>query len=264
MSRILLGATLLAICVAASARAQDTRLANKLYDPAQVVLIEGKVNIQATIRFDKNETIENVAIGDSRAWQVTPNKRANLLFVKPMAERATTNMTVITDKRTYYFDLVANPNAKPIYALDFEFPNNAVDESKQVADTARQPNSVEFAAANDPYAVVNPNTLNFEWRAQGDKDVLPDRVYDDGEATFLIWRTGQPLPAILLKNDEGAEGPVNFAVRGDVIVIAGVPREIVLRSGRHSAKLSNEESGRQLVRSGPAALARINASEIKQ
>ena len=44
-------------------------------------------------------------------------------------------------------------------------------------------------------------------------------------------------PAILVRDEKGAEGPVNYAVRGDVIVVEGVPTTILLRSGKSSAQL---------------------------
>jgi type IV secretion system protein VirB9 len=251
------------LAMSAPAAAEDPRLVERLYDPSEVVTIEGKVKVQTTIKFGEGETIENVAIGDSQAWQITPNKRANLLFVKPLAEQAATNMTVVTDKRTYYFDLVASPKARPFYALDFEYAAEAGKERQQETDASRLPTPVELAAANDPYAVVHPGSLNFDWRVKGDKKLLPDRVYDDGEATFLIWPVGQPLPAILVKDHEGTEGPVNFAVRGEVIVIAAVPREIVLRSGKNVAALFNEGPADRTGRAPPLALARANASEVK-
>ncbi len=56
---------------------------------------------------------------------------------------------------------------------------------------------------------------------------------------FLTWARGRPLPAILTANAKGDEGPVNFTVREDVIVLDGVPREIVLRSGDEKAMLVN-------------------------
>ena len=71
------------------------------------------------------------------------------------------------------------------------------------------------------------------------------RVYDDGTATFLAWPAGAPVPAILMKDEQGTEGPVNFAVRGDVIVVDGVPRELVLRSGKDMATLYNNGPQRQ-------------------
>ena len=48
------------------------------------------------------------------------------------------------------------------------------------------------------------------------------------------------MPAILVKDHEGTEGPVNFAVRGDTIVLDVVPGEIILRSGNNAAMLINE------------------------
>lgn len=260
---LLLGAASAGL-MAAPAHA-DPRLIDQLYNPDQVVKIEGRANVQATIRFGENETIENVAIGDSSKWQVTPNKRANLLFVKPLADRAATNMTVVTDKRTYLFDLVASPAHKnPLYVLAFDYPQE-LEEVQQAAapvDPALQPNAAEVAAASDPYAVLDPAELNFKWASQGNTRLLPERIFDDGDATFLAWPLDTPLPAILVRDGEGVEGPVNFAVRGDVIVVDGVPREIILRSGEEIATLVNEGPARP-VQSNPSALARAGAENAE-
>ena len=87
--------------------------------------------------------------------------------------------------------------------------------------------------------MVYPADLNFAWNASGDPELLPENTYDDGTATFLTWPGGREVPAILVTNSEGVEGPVNFTVRGDMIVVDGVPRSIVLRSGEDSAELVN-------------------------
>lgn len=250
---------LAAMGLAAPAHA-DPRLVDRLFDPDQVVKIEGKANVQTTIKFGENETIENVAIGDASKWQVTPNRRADLLFVKPLADRAATNMTVVTSKHTYLFDLVASPGHRnPLYVLAFDYPQE-VEEAPELAsaDPAAQPSTVELAAASDPYAVLDPAELNFEWASQGVKGLLPERIFDDGDATFLSWPFGTPMPAILMRDRDGVEGPVNFAVRGDVIVVDGVPREIILRSGEEVATLTNEGPVRP-TRSNPSTLAQIHA-----
>lgn len=242
MTRAVLIAALLATAPLATAQAEDPRLVERFYDASEVVRVEGRVNVQAMIRFGEDEQIENVAIGDSQQWQVTPNRRANLLFIKPLAERAATNMTVVTDKHTYLFDLVASPaHRNPLYVLAFTYPDAPEEDEAQLAENAPQgPNAVELAATSDPYAVVDPAALNHAWASKGDAKLFPAQVYDDGEATFLTWSPGATLPAILVKDHEGTEGPVNFAVRGDVIVVDGVPREIVLRSGEDSATLTNQ------------------------
>jgi len=269
MSRAVLQPALRAALVCATALAApaftapahaDPRLVDRLYDASQVVRVEGRANVQTTIQFGDNERIENVAIGDSSKWQVTPNKRADLLFVKPLADRASTNMTVVTDKRTYLFDLVASPaHRNPLYVLAFDYPPEPEDDlevQQANADGALTgPVPVEVAAAADPYAVLDPAALNFAWGNEGSRALLPERIFDDGAATFLAWPLDTPLPAILVRNEEGTEGPINFAVRGDVIVVDGVPREIILRSGDEIATLVNE---------GPVRPARSNRSALAQ
>jgi type IV secretion system protein VirB9 len=234
--------------------ADDARIVEKFYDAGKVVRIEGRTKVQATIQFAEDEHIENVAVGDSEAWQVTPNKRANLLFVKPLAPTAATNMTVVTDRHTYLFDLVATPAAKPLYVLRFTYPEEPKETGPQLAGGA--PSTDELAAATDPQAVTDPAALNFAWAGKGDRKLLPARTYDDGTATFLAWPAGNPVPAILIKDAEGTEGPVNFTVRGDVIVVDGVPREIVLRSGKQAATLVNGGPVRAAPAAPQAALAR--------
>ncbi|HEY0271444.1 MAG TPA: TrbG/VirB9 family P-type conjugative transfer protein, partial [Sphingomonas sp.] len=91
----------LAALLASSALAKDPRIATRLYNAGEIVAISGRPDIQSTIEFGDDERIENIAVGDSATWQVTPNKRASLLFVKPMKAPARTNMTVVTDQRTY-------------------------------------------------------------------------------------------------------------------------------------------------------------------
>ena len=254
MNRSLAAATALGLlALSAPALAEDPRLVSRLYDESDIVLVEGRANVQTTIRFGEDELIENVAIGDSQAWQITPNKRANLLFVKPLADRAATNMTVITNRHTYLFDLVANPkNAQPLYVLSFTYPE-VLEPAAPSITPAEGPNDVELAAAQQSGAIVDPAELNFAWDKKGDRKLLPSRIYDDGSATFLAWPAGAPVPAILMKDEAGTEGPVNFAVRGDVIVVDGVPRELVLRSGKDMATLHNNGPQRQ-----PRALARLD------
>lgn len=214
----------------------DNRLVQVSYDPARVVRIEGTPTVQATIMFADSEMIENVAIGDSAAWQVTPNKRANVLFVKPLAVRASTNMTVITNKRSYLFDLVASPAAKPLYVLRFAYPPEPEGKVPAAGAGAMAASGAPTEAAP---ATMDPLDLNFAWSASGNAALLPSRTFDDGLSTYLSWPAGAQVPAILVTNPDGVEGPVNFSVRGDTVVIDGVPQAIVLRSGKKSATLVN-------------------------
>lgn len=235
MNRAILPALAMAL-LASPAVAKDPRLVEVMYDDMRIVRVDGRVSVQASIVFGDDESIENVAIGDSTAWQVTPNKRANILFVKPLEPRASTNMTVITNKHTYLFDLVASPAAKPLYVLRFNYPPEPKPSQEVLADAAQAPAT---NAPTERFATVDPSDLNFAWTATGKAELLPQNTFDDGTATFLSWPEGRQVPAILVTNSDGVEGPVNFTVRGDTIVVDGVPRTIVLRSGKESAQLVN-------------------------
>ena len=257
----------LALSLAAPLAAQDNRLQTLVFNENAVVRIDGKVKVQTTIKFAPDEVIENVAIGDSMAWQVQPNKAQTILFVKPLELDARTNMTVVTDKRTYLFDLVASPRNSALYVLQFRYPEleKAAEEARlaAVAEAEAQAaralaDPVAVAATADPYAVGDPAQLNFAWASAGATGLLPSRAYDNGDAVFLTWPQGVAIPAILVTNDEGDEGPVNFTVRGETVVVDGVPARIILRSGRDTATLTNTGPMRPAARS--AALGRPTAS----
>ena len=217
----------------AAATAADNRIRTQAYDPNEIVRILGKAGIQSTIEFADDERIENVAVGDSAAWQITPNRRASLLFVKPLSAHSRTNMTVVTDHRTYMFDLVAgDKSTTPVYALKFSYPR------EKAAETAAKP--VQQAAVAPPPAVqatMIAEKLHFDWNTKGNGKLLPSRVFDDGSSLYLAWSKDTPLPAILTESDDRKEGPVNYRLSGQYIVISPIPPNLVLRYGKRTAVL---------------------------
>jgi len=144
------------------APANDPRLVTMVWDESRVYTVRGKTLVQTTIKFGPDESIQNVAVGDSNAWQIQPNQAQSILFVKPLETNARTNMTVVTSQRTYLFDLVASPRNRPLYVLQFRYPEveaaeeaaalAAAEEEARAAASLGAPTAVELAAANDPYA----------------------------------------------------------------------------------------------------------------
>lgn len=223
----------------AVATAADPRIETRFFDAAHVVLVTGRTGIQTTIEFADDEHIENVAVGDSAAWQVTPNKRASLLFVKPITSPARTNMTVVTDRRTYLFDLRAGAAALPLYVLRFSYPKPIVPSPSAAALLA--------AAALAPPPAPKPPTpadLDFGWTSAGARDLLPQRVFDDGRSTWLAWGKDVALPAILIREADGIEGPANFTTKGEYLVVDGIPAQLVLRQGKQMATLTPDHAAR--------------------
>ncbi|MFL6726602.1 MAG: TrbG/VirB9 family P-type conjugative transfer protein [Sphingomicrobium sp.] len=220
------------VCTSAVASA-DSRIRTLAYNPDEIVRILGKAGIQSTIEFASDERIENVAVGNSAEWQITPNRRASLLFVKPLAARSRTNMTVVTDRRTYMFDLVAGDRrTTPVYALKFSYPNDKpLEAPRAIQQAAVAPPQIQSPAA------MTADKLHFDWNTKGSAKLLPARVFDDGAALYLAWNRDTPLPAILTQSDDRREGPVNYRMSGEYIVISPIPANLVLRYGTRSAVL---------------------------
>jgi type IV secretion system protein VirB9 len=216
-------------CSTAGAAA-DNRIRSLAYDPDKIVQVLGRTGIQSTIQFDGDERIQNVAVGDSSKWQVTPNHGATLLFVKPLAPRVRTNMTVVTDRRTYMFDLVAGDRSTtPVYALKFSYPND-----KPARSAAQPVEQVQAPVVQQP-ATMTADRLHFDWQTKGERKLIPSRIFDDGTSVYLSWNRETPLPAILTMSEDRKEGPLSYRMSGDYIVVSPIPQNMVLRYEKRMA-----------------------------
>lgn len=220
-------------CTAASA-AGDGRIRSLAYDPDRIVQVIGREGIQSTIQFDGDERIQNVAVGDSSKWQVTPNHGATLLFVKPLAPRVRTNMTVVTDRRTYMFDLVAGDRfSTPVYALKFSYPND-----KPSSAAMKPAEQVQTAAVQQQQpATMTADRLHFDWQSKGERRLIPSRIFDDGTSVYLSWNRETPLPAILTMSEDRKEGPLNYRMSGEYIVVSPIPQNMVIRYDKRMAQI---------------------------
>jgi len=210
----------------------DPRIFVVDYDPAQVVELNATMGYQTFIEFSPDEHIENVAVGDATGWQITPNRAANLLFVKPMGEVPTTNMTVVTNYRHYAFELNVRPHApagdnKIVYTLRFQYPEVAVARM-----TATKP-----AAAEAP---AMPKVANSAYSYDGSTKIVPERIFDDGHATYFQFREGASYPAVFSIDAEKNEVVVNSYMRDGYVVADTIARGFVLRQGNEVTHVYND------------------------
>lgn len=184
------------------------------YAPDTVFTLRAAPGYQVVIELAPDERIENIAVGDSGAWQVTANRRGDRLFVKAVRAEVTTNMTVITDARLYSFELVPLPGPQPdmAYALRFRYPDLA---------------EASAAAATEVQAG--------RYKMQGSRALVPSGMHDDGVHTYIEWPEGRTLPAIYAVNDAGKETLVNGMMRDGRMVIDSIQQKLVFRIDGHKA-----------------------------
>jgi type IV secretion system protein VirB9 len=105
--------------------ATDSRIKTYIYNPKEVYLLVLHFGFQSNIEFAKGERVETISLGDTYAWKITPLD--NMLFIRPLEKNVRTNMTVITNKKKYQFDLVAKEfyEEEPenlMYSIRFYYP----------------------------------------------------------------------------------------------------------------------------------------------
>ncbi|HEX8526512.1 TrbG/VirB9 family P-type conjugative transfer protein [Allosphingosinicella sp.] len=223
MIRALLAALALSASFAGAANAQvrpqpgtgDPRLQSVDYSADQVVLLEVAPGYQMTVELAPDEQIENVAVGDSGAWQVTANRRGDRLFIKPLQSSVRTNMTVITNARVYAMEL--SPlfdSAAMAYTVRFRYP--------EVAD--------------EEVAEVDQADLVGRYRLSGDRAIRPSGIGDDGQRTYIEWPAERALPAVYGIDSRGQETLVNGQMREGVFVLDTVLPRLIFRMDRQVAR----------------------------
>lgn len=202
----------------------DDRIRSVVYSPRDVTEIKGHYGYQTLIEFNRDEEIQNVVLGDSMAWYAKPNEAGNLLFVKPIEDNATTNLTVITSKRTYHFELNArsttSSHAKDMaFHVQFKYPEG---------DSGFLERDVSVVSQSERAA---PAEWNFDYEFAGDTRQVPKRAFDDGEFTYFEFDKSVDVPALFKVAPDGTESLINYQIEGRYVVVQRTAAQFTLRNG---------------------------------
>lgn len=222
-------------CVAASlscaqlaqaALLPDARIRTVPYRADAVYRLRGYVGYQIDITFAPGERFVGLGVGDSKGLEFTA--AGNHLFLKPRAARVATNLTVLTNRRTYLFDYEAGSappdptGADVIYALRFEYPTVP----------ARVASSGLARVETDLVAAQRTRPRNYDYWYCGSPSLKPTAAWDDGVRTTLIFGAHSDFPAVFALNEDGSESLVNFDVQAGRIVIQRVAHRLIVRRGK--------------------------------
>lgn len=208
-------ALIAALAALARPAAAESPVETVEWHPDQVVPLQVAAGYQLMVEFAADEHIESVAVGDSSAWQVTPNRIGDRIFVKPLQGSLSTNLTVVTSARTYTFELspLSGPSADMPYVMRFTYPAaNATAEAEPAGATAGR------------------------YRLSGARALRPSRISDDGVHTYIEWPRDRALPAVYALDERGQESLVNGMMRDDLFVIDAVVQRLVFRIDRDIAR----------------------------
>jgi type IV secretion system protein VirB9 len=227
----------------------DNRIRTLTYNENEVYRITANYGYMVNIEFGADENIETVSAGDTISWQFVPTGRR--LFVKPVLNDAQTNLTVVTSKRVYTFDLNAKSPEKDAkwkltYLVRFAYPGQ---DTVQVGG-GRSPTTAGGAPGTAAIRVAGTNRartatdFNFQYKivpGKNGEEISPTFVFDDGEFTFFQFadKRKKELPAIFLVDNDSNESVVNYRVEGNYMVVERLGSRYTLRSGEGVVCVTN-------------------------
>jgi type IV secretion system protein VirB9 len=213
--------------------AVDPRIRVIVYNPDDVFKYTGFYGYQSSIEFEEGESVESMSMGDSLSWQMVPAGRR--LFLKPMEPDATTNMTLLTNKRMYQFELHAAEatdinDPKLVFSVRFLYPDS------------NNTNTIQQYSSSFGPDLSQPEKYNFNYTISGSNSVAPIKIFDDGEFTYFQFKDkNEEVPAFFLVDADGKEALVNYHVVGEYIAVERVSSQFTLRNGSEVVCVFNEK-----------------------
>ena len=217
--------------------ALDSRIRVMAYSPNDVFTFTGYYGYQTCIELDKNESVVSISLGDTTGWQIIPS--GNRIFLKPIESDATTNMTLITNKRTYFFELYGKE------ATDIRDPDMVFTVRFIYPDDPDSDSSITKYATKEYFPdLSHPENLNFNYMISGSRTIEPEKIFDDGEFIFIQFPDkNSKIPAIFSVDDKRHESMVNYRVSSNnrnIIVIEKVYKKMALRLNKEIVCIFNE------------------------
>ena len=186
-------------------------------------------------------------MGTPSPWQLIPT--GNRIFLKPIEDDASTNMTVVTNKRMYFFEMHAEEafgleDENLNFVVKFIYPEdittyNVIGDSQSNVNVPKIAKTPDFEK-KEIAGLFKGNAFeedivryNFKYSISGpSNDIEPLLIFDDMRFTYFKFKDlNAELPAIFLVDKRGNEGLINYRMLGDYLVVERVAKQFTLRHG---------------------------------
>lgn len=212
----------------------DGRIRVAAYNSEEIYRLHGYVGYQIDLQFEAGETFLGLGAGDIEALSFVPSD--NHLFIKPKAGAVKTNLTVLTNRRSYQFDYTASiarhagDDDDVIYSLRFTYPPAGAATLTPAAGVPNDP--LESLTVDRPF--------NIDYWYCGSPSLKPVAASDDGVHTRLRFGARSEQPAIFVRNDDGTESLLNFSMADGDVIVHRVVHRLVVRRGRLTGCIVNK------------------------
>ena len=218
----------------------DSRIKTFVYNENDVYDVVTHYGYQCNVEFGLNESVETISLGDRVPFEVIPAGRR--LFIRATTTNARTNMTVVTNKRAYQFDLASvpapmTPNEELVYVVRFFYPSEA---KKQMSPFP------EKASFSSPTAVAStPGEYNYKYTFSGSDMLAPLKIFDDGRSTYFKFPPAiSGTPSIFTVDESGKETMLLPRSSGEYLVVDNISPRFAIKQGKDTVMVYNEKISR--------------------
>lgn len=197
----------------------DSRIRTVNYNPDQVFHINAKVGVTTHFKFSEGEVLEKWFSGDADAFLLLNHK--NYVSFKPVVQTSSTNLLVLTNKRSYNFSVHVNKK-HVYYGVHFLYPEDAKKRER------------ELALAEDLKKALDPkiqSVRNVDYSGAGSRYIRPTKVFDNGTHTFFYFPERIDIPSIFRVRYDDNEFLTQATTIGNWRVVPRVQERWTLRLG---------------------------------
>ena len=199
------------------------------------------------IALEPGEELISVSAGDTSRWMVGDTRSgagANVqshILVKPLQADISTNLVVLTSKRTYYTELHARESG---YMAGVSWSNSdglrPPSEFRLMQVSPKSLPQLRGISGSSYETVPDIEALNFSYKIKGDHpDWRPVRAFDDGRKVYIQFPLtfGRSEAPPLFVKSGGATALVNYRVKGRYYVVDRLFEEAELRLGEKNQQV---------------------------
>lgn len=203
------------------------------YAPGAIFQLYASPTHVSVILLEAGETITGIAAGDTSRWMVTEveaeaeEEPRAIVLVKPQTSELSTNIVIVTDRRTYLVEARAVAGERYSAEIAWTYPERDAAPSAAVA------------------------ALSFDYRVRTVRGRAPlwapSRVFDDGRRTWIEFPAdvaAADMPPLFVITPEGAE-LANYRVDGRRMIVDRVFDTAELRLGVRAPIIVRIERGPQ-------------------
>jgi type IV secretion system protein VirB9 len=216
----------------------DSRIKTIIFNQNEVIELTFHYGFQSFIEFEEDEEIEVISLGESFPWKITPvGKR---MFIRPLQINTNTNMTVITSKRTYMFQLRSDSyegkgDEELIYSVRFFYPDGGTTKIPSMTNAKYvEMMEINSQTQTEKDSVLNNfkkgTVLNFDYSMTGENKIIKlKKSFDDGINTYFEFSDQNFIPVIHIVDSSGNETAIKYFRDGPYIVVNTVQIQFSLR-----------------------------------